>query len=106
MAHAHLRGKNRRHFPDELTQVKATARLAGTVEGEKRRTFMSLEYRQTASLEQAIRERAYRLWESNGWPSGNDLQYWLKAETEIGYEHPRSWAEVGLDAGVKTQYGG
>ena len=30
--------------------------------------------------EQEIRELAYRLWEEAGCPSGQDLEYWHKAE--------------------------
>lgn len=33
--------------------------------------------------EQAIRERAYELWEKGGHPDGKDLEYWLRAEAEI-----------------------
>jgi hypothetical protein len=72
---------------------------------------MSIEYRDAASLEQAIREYAYFLWEGNGRPCGKDLEHWLVAEAEIEaaqlgakleieYGHPRSWAvEVALAAG-------
>jgi hypothetical protein len=41
-----------------------------------------------------IRERARRVWEQMGRPAGKDLDFWLIAEKEINYEHPRSWAEV------------
>jgi hypothetical protein len=33
--------------------------------------------------EQAIRERAYTIWEEEGCPHGNDLDHWLRAEAEI-----------------------
>lgn len=33
--------------------------------------------------EQAIRERAYAIWEEQGRPHGNDLDHWLRAEAEI-----------------------
>lgn len=33
--------------------------------------------------EQAIRERAYAIWEQEGRPQGRDLDHWLQAETEI-----------------------
>jgi len=53
--------------------------------------------------EQAIRERARLLWEQRGRPTGQDLDNWLKAETQIEYEFPRSWAEVAADdAGSKV----
>ena len=44
--------------------------------------------------EQLIRERARRIWEQMGRPAGKDLEFWLEAEKEINYEHPRSWADV------------
>jgi hypothetical protein len=33
--------------------------------------------------EQAIRERAYFIWEAEGRPDGNSLAHWLQAEAEI-----------------------
>ncbi len=30
-----------------------------------------------------IRERAYRIWETEGWPVGRDVEHWLRAEREI-----------------------
>ncbi len=33
--------------------------------------------------EQAIRERAYAIWEEEGRPDGKDLEHWLRAEAEI-----------------------
>ena len=33
--------------------------------------------------EQAIRERVYALWEGDGRPKGKDLEFWVRAETEI-----------------------
>jgi hypothetical protein len=33
--------------------------------------------------EQAIRERAYQIWEEEGRPDGTDLDYWLGAEAEV-----------------------
>ena len=60
---------------------------------------MPIENRGTVFKEQAIRERAYLIWERNGGPAGEDLEHWLKAEKEIEYEHPRSWAEVVLEQG-------
>jgi Protein of unknown function (DUF2934) len=34
--------------------------------------------------EQAIRERAYAIWEEEGRPDGRDLDHWRRAEEEIG----------------------
>ena len=33
--------------------------------------------------EQAVRERAYAIWEQEGRPDGKDLDHWLRAEAEI-----------------------
>ena len=41
--------------------------------------------------EQAIRERAYALWEQDGRPEGRSLAHWSQAEAEIGTE-PRAAA--------------
>ena len=30
-----------------------------------------------------IRQRAYELWETRGYPHGRDLEHWLQAEREI-----------------------
>ena len=35
-------------------------------------------------LQNAIRERAYVIWQEQGRPHGNDVQNWLQAETELG----------------------
>ena len=34
--------------------------------------------------EQRIRERAYLLWEADGSPPGNDLEYWERARELVG----------------------
>ena len=36
--------------------------------------------------EQAIRERAYGIWEHQGCPGGHSLDHWLQAETEVENE--------------------
>jgi hypothetical protein len=33
--------------------------------------------------EQAIRERAYQIWEAEGRPDGKELGHWLRAEAEV-----------------------
>ncbi len=39
--------------------------------------------------QQAIRERAYHLWEADGQPEGQELEYWERARTLVGMEeHP------------------
>jgi hypothetical protein len=39
------------------------------------------------SREEAIRERAYALWEQDGRPEGLSLAHWSQAETEIVAGH-------------------
>ena len=34
--------------------------------------------------EQRIRERAYELWQADGGPPGNDLEYWERARELVG----------------------
>lgn len=33
-----------------------------------------------------IAERAYRIWEAEGKPSGREMEHWLRAEAEAGAE--------------------
>ena len=44
--------------------------------------------------EEAIREKARYIWEQLGRPTGRDLDIWLRAEAQVGYEFPRSHADV------------
>lgn len=34
-------------------------------------------------LQEAIRRRAYRLWEEEGRPEGHQLEHWVRAEREM-----------------------
>ena len=36
--------------------------------------------------QQAIQERSYSIWESEGRPHGRDLEHWAQAETELRAE--------------------
>jgi hypothetical protein len=38
---------------------------------------------QAAAREEAIRGRAYDLWQAAGRPEGRDLDFWLRAEREL-----------------------
>lgn len=40
--------------------------------------------------EQAIRERAYALWEEEGRPDGRHVDHWLRAKAEIDLEQQKS----------------
>jgi hypothetical protein len=33
--------------------------------------------------EQAVRDRAYQIWEAEGRPDGKELDHWLRAEAEV-----------------------
>ena len=37
----------------------------------------------TPSVDDAIRQRAYQLWEQDRRPQGRELDYWLRAEQEV-----------------------
>jgi len=37
----------------------------------------------TLDIDSAIRSRAYEFWQAEGEKPGRDMDYWLKAETEI-----------------------
>jgi hypothetical protein len=45
-------------------------------------------------VDERVRKLAHFMWECEGRPEGRALQHWLKAEGEIKYELPRSWAEA------------
>lgn len=38
--------------------------------------------------EEQLRQRAYRIWESEGRPDGMDAQHWARAERELAAEEP------------------
>jgi len=38
--------------------------------------------------EQAMRERAYEIWENEGRPHGRDLEHWLSAEQQVSGKNP------------------
>ena len=60
------------------------------------------------AFRQAIRERAYFIWEREGRPPGRAITNWLEAETEIKQDYNdvggfvRSWADV-VAVGHRTQ---
>jgi hypothetical protein len=43
------------------------------------------------SRQQRIRERAYHLWEADGYPHGRELEFWERARELVGMEeHPHA----------------
>lgn len=45
--------------------------------------------------DEAIRRRAYEIWQSAGCPDGKDLDHWQQAEREIGLENETPRPEAG-----------
>jgi hypothetical protein len=46
------------------------------------------------TYEQRVRERAYRLWESEGKPHGRDVEFWERARELIGMEESSDAAKL------------
>jgi hypothetical protein len=46
-------------------------------------TAPTMESKMQGERENAIRERAYLLWENEGRPDGKHLEHWLRAEGEV-----------------------
>jgi hypothetical protein len=40
-----------------------------------------------APTEEAVRSRAYALWEAAGFPEGDGVEFWLRAEQELNNTH-------------------
>jgi hypothetical protein len=59
--------------------------------------------------EQRIREIAYRIWQEEGYPHGNEVQHWLKAEALWQEENNRAkpalepTPEIRTKAATKTR---
>jgi len=73
-------------LPPPLTKVlkKALGQVEQADEVLNRyRNLLVKESEMQVNHEQAIRERAFVLWEHDGHPDGKDLEYWLRAEAEI-----------------------
>ncbi len=47
-----------------------------------------------SARDEKIRERAYHLWDADGRPIGNDLEYWERARELIGMESSRGAGQV------------
>lgn len=67
---------------EALMKALGQVEQAGTVI-HRYRKLLTKESEMESEREQAIRERAYALWEVNGRPKGKDLEFWARAETEI-----------------------
>ena len=49
-----------------------------------------------SAREQLIRERAYALWEADGKPHGNDLEYWERARELVGMAQSAGAGQVAV----------
>jgi hypothetical protein len=65
---------------DEVTEEASTA---ATQETEPTVVAAIASGEGQSLREQAIRERAYAMWEEEGRPGGKDLDHWYRAEAEI-----------------------
>ena len=59
--------------------------------------------RTTGNTEQAIRERAYYLWEQEGRPHGRDIEYWSRAAAEAEAKPKRARAAAATAEAVPTK---
>ena len=46
--------------------------------------------------DQRIRERAYHLWQADGCPEGNDLEYWERARELVGMSDSAGAAQLAV----------
>ncbi len=46
--------------------------------------------------DERIRERAYELWQADGGPHGNDLEYWERARELVGMEDSRQTGQLAV----------
>ncbi len=47
-----------------------------------------------SAREELIRERAYALWEADGKPHGNDLEYWERARELVGMMQSKGAGQI------------
>jgi hypothetical protein len=67
---------------DAVTEAVPTS-TAATRQTEKTVVAAICSGEERSEREQAIRERAYAIWEEEGRPDGRDLDHWLRAEAKI-----------------------
>jgi hypothetical protein len=67
---------------DEVTEEEPSSSVA-TQENEPTLVAAIAPGEGQSLREQAIRERAYAMWEEEGRPYGKDLDHWYRAEAEI-----------------------
>lgn len=70
--------KRARATSSETTRRKKTA---------EPKTETAVQTPEIMSIEEAIRFRAYQLWEHRGHPYGSAMEDWLRAETEVASDN-------------------
>jgi hypothetical protein len=83
---------------EAITKALGQVEQAGTVI-HRYRKLLTKESEVESEREQAIRERAYALWEGDGRPKGKDLEFWVRAETEIAGEPHAGVTDAGKTSG-------
>ena len=68
-----------------VTDQTTVERLSAWIEDMKQKLRQRLESRR---IRQEITVRAREIWEQNGRPSGRDVEFWLRAESEIRERGP------------------
>jgi hypothetical protein len=59
-----------------------------SVQGSKEQLSATSDCSGNTVCENAVRERAYLLWEKAGYPQGDGVSFWLRAEQELQSETP------------------
>jgi hypothetical protein len=75
-------GKGQAAMNDVVTEGTPTS-TAATQQTEKTVIAAICSGEEQSEREQAIRERAYAIWEEEGRRDGKDLDHWLRAEAEM-----------------------
>jgi len=71
--------------PRQTTTPQATGKTC-SVAGSKEQLSATSECSGSTQCENAVRERAYLLWEKAGYPSTDGVSFWLQAEQELKTE--------------------
>jgi Protein of unknown function (DUF2934) len=76
---------------DQMSEIATSTATTAPTELEVEAAISSAEGQ--LDREQAIRERAYSIWEKEGRPEGQHESHWLRAEAEIDFPAPQAKAE-------------
>lgn len=64
-------------------RARATSETTRRKKAAEPKTDVAVQTPEVVNTEEAIRVRAYQLWERRGHPYGSAMEDWLRAETEI-----------------------